>query len=675
MGFGKAAILNVDDHQVSRLVRSRILRQAGYRVVEAATGQETLELAAREEPQLVLLDVNLPDISGFEVCRRLRSNPATASIPVIHISASSIDIQARTHGLEWGADGYLVEPVEPQELVATIRAVLRLSQAERLSEALNRIHAAIGSTLNFDEIMQRVVVEATRAIGAETASIGLVESGAWTVKYVYGLDAPAGERFFEYPERADGVIAQIRRKQPFVIDDAREDPRMDPEALAKFGFRSLLFVPLLVRGDVIGALSFHYLSEVSPFTSAQIDFATKLGSAISLALENARLYAEAERRARDLEALMEYIPEGITIADAPDVTIRMVSRHGLKIAGRPRQALGGLPTGQTPGKWKVPHTDRVTPASTQELPLARATQHGEVVTNEEWVVERPDGSQVPVLCDAGPIRNSSGEITGGIIAWRDISALKRLEEQLLEAHKMEAVGFLAGGVAQEFNNMLTVISGRCQLLTSELQGKRSRESLEAINSAADRLAALTEQLLAFAGRQMIQPRILDLNAVVGRIGNVLRYLIGERIEYTLALDPRLWTIKADPGQMEQMVMTLLMHARDAMPGGGRLRIATANVKLGAANRPPGSEIRSGRYVLLSVSDTGPELDPETRRRLFEPFFSTARAGKGPGLGLSTVYGIARQNGGDIRVTSEPDHGNRFDLYLPRVEGPAEPPAQ
>jgi PAS domain S-box-containing protein len=289
------------------------------------------------------------------------------------------------------------------------------------------------------------------------------------------------------------------------------------------------------------------------------------------------------------------------------------------------------------------------------------------------------GRIIWVLASVSLVRDSRGRPLYFIVQAQDVTARKQaedsraqLEAQLRQAQKMEAVGRLAGGVAHDFNNLLTVIRGRAELLLRRLAADdHQRRHLVLLEESAERAAALTQQLLAFSRKQVLQPKVLDLNTLLGGIEQMLRRLIGEDIDVVVKRAAALSPVEADPSQLEQVLMNLVVNARDAMPRGGRLTLETANIELDQASARSHPGARPGAYVMLAVSDNGIGMDAETQARLFEPFFTTKGPGKGTGLGLATVYGIVKQSGGSIWVYSEVGQGTTFKIYLPRVQGRAE----
>jgi signal transduction histidine kinase/ActR/RegA family two-component response regulator len=296
-----------------------------------------------------------------------------------------------------------------------------------------------------------------------------------------------------------------------------------------------------------------------------------------------------------------------------------------------------------------------------------------VAWSEEYRFRRSDGSYATVL-DRGYLLRDGGRAVRLVGSMIDLTARKELEAQFRQAQKMEAVGRLAGGVAHDFNNLLMVITIHAELARAELDAKHpAAADLEEIGRATTRAAALTRQLLAFSRKQILTPHVLDLNAVVAGLEPMLHRLIGEDIAVVTRLAPELGLVLADPGQLEQVLVNLAVNARDAMPHGGTLTIATTNTELGERVRGYPAAVVPGSYVTLTVTDTGCGMSPEVQGRIFEPFYTTKPIGEGSGLGLSTVYGIVQQSGGHIGVESAPGRGTTFRLYLPRIAQEAETP--
>jgi PAS domain S-box-containing protein len=291
------------------------------------------------------------------------------------------------------------------------------------------------------------------------------------------------------------------------------------------------------------------------------------------------------------------------------------------------------------------------------------------VEGKEVHWRRKDGRSITVRLSGSAFKNDRGE-TGFEMIAEDVSERRLLEEQLRQAQKMEAVGRLAGGVAHDFNNLLTVIKGYSELMLEELDNAHPlRTEVDEIKKAADRAASLTRQLLAFSRQQVLAPKVLDLNLIVHNMDKLLRRLLGEEVILTSVLAPTLGRVKADPGQVEQVIMNLAVNARDAMPKGGKLTIETSNVDLDENYTREHVAVKPGKYVMIAVSDTGMGMPEKVQARIFEPFFTTKEVGKGTGLGLSTVYGIVKQSGGYVWVYSEVGIGSTFKVYLPRVDAP------
>lgn len=280
-----------------------------------------------------------------------------------------------------------------------------------------------------------------------------------------------------------------------------------------------------------------------------------------------------------------------------------------------------------------------------------------------------DGHVISALTNVALVRDVSNRPQLYVRQAQDITDRKRLEVQVSQSQKMEAIGVLAGGIAHDFNNLLTVMNGYCELISSDPGlSESSREMIREIHRAGDQAAALTRQLLAFSRKQVLAPRVVNLNVLVNEEIKMLRRLVGADIELSTKFEPDIGRIMADPGQVEQVLMNLVVNARDAMPQGGQLSIATSNVELTAEFVKQNVGVRPGSYVKLAISDTGVGMDAATQSRIFEPFFTTKEPGRGTGLGLSTVHGIVKQSGGHLEVDSEPGRGTSISVYLPILTG-------
>ncbi len=377
--------------------------------------------------------------------------------------------------------------------------------------------------------------------------------------------------------------------------------------------------------------------------------------------------SNAEERLRLLESAVEQSTDAIMICsvDAQDksrAAIVYVNPAFCEITGYSSEDVIGLPADML-------QSPDITEEQSEHLYFELMA--GRTLTGENLAYAK-DRSEFVMSWKVQPLRGDDGEVTHVVAIQRDVTEQRRLEDQLRQSQKMEALGRLAGGVAHDFNNLLTAIIGYSQQLLSGLGPDDSeREAVEQIDNATRRAAKLTGQLLAFSRRQVLKFTVLDLNEVIVGIGLMLRRLIGEDIELVTRLCPDPALVKADPGQLEQVLLNLAINARDAMPEGGRLVLETANVEVGQGQaHEPDNE--PGEYVRMMVRDSGQGMDDEVQAKIFEPFFTTKNPDEGTGLGLATVYGIVKQSGGFIVVQSAARQGTTFEVYLPRADHPPLP---
>jgi PAS domain S-box-containing protein len=646
-----STILYVDDDPTNRRSLSWLLRAAGYAVTEAATGNEALRLV-NDKPDLVILDVNLPDVNGFEVCRRIKAHPATTRIPVLHLSGVFVRSEDKTHGLEEGADAYLLKPAEPREVLATVKALLRVRQAEEAARAAAREWQATfdalsdavclldgaGAVLRCNRAMAALLRRPVEEVVGRPVS-PLVADVLGPAKAWLPLAAPpAGTDQPPLPPPADW---------PEFFSRVRQTGGQEEWELAA-GDRWFFTSADPVRDDR-GAItgSVHLFAEITE---------RKRGEE-----ERARLLEERARLLDHRRLLLESTGEGIVGEDvdgrctfANAAAGRMLGYDPAELVGQHLHALV-----------HHSHADGA-PYPEAECPIARAVRSGRGCRVDSEVLWRRGGSSFAAEYSCHPVREGDA-IRGAVVTFTDITERKRLEQHLRQAQKMEAIGRLAGGVAHDFNNLLTVITGNLSLVLAGLApADPQRELLQTVEKAAWRAAELVRQLLGFSRQTVLWLQPTDLNAGVAEVVGILRRTLDPRITVEIQGASDLWAVRADPGQLQQVLLNLCLNARDAMPEGGRLTVETANVILDETGAAAFPEARPGEYVRLRVRDTGQGIAPDLLPRIFDPYFTTKDQGKGTGLGLAMVFGIVQLHHGWIDCTSAVGQGTRFDVYLPRL---------
>ncbi|OPY90323.1 MAG: Blue-light-activated protein [Syntrophus sp. PtaU1.Bin208] len=380
---------------------------------------------------------------------------------------------------------------------------------------------------------------------------------------------------------------------------------------------------------------------------------------------------EKERTMALLEAALEHSPSGIIVTDAKDAAILWINSAALNFCNDTGLFSRGNEIGSRGTDWQVLREDGTDYVS-EELPILRATGKGEITHSEEIIIRNSQGMERWLSVNAAPIRYPDGSVVAGIFLFQDITERKqaameheRLLAELHQAQKMESIGVLAGGISHDFNNLLQVISGNIELMLMDRTLNSSQTALLAtVSRAVDRTAELTRQLLIFSRKADIQKKKINPNAEIVDVFKILKRTIPRMIRIELNLDDAAWTINADRVQFAQVLLNLCSNAAEAMEGGGRLVVKTSNEVLDSRSTPTVPDMEPGRYLLMSVSDTGVGMDPDTLDHIFEPFFTTKEVGKGTGLGLATVYGIIKGHGGHILCSSNPGQGTTFNIYWP-----------
>ena len=455
----------------------------------------------------------------------------------------------------------------------------------------------------------------------------------------------------------------VYRKQPVVVDDIATDPLWASfrHLALPHGLRACWSTPIASQGGgILGTFAIYYREPRTP-DADHLQLITHATHLAGIAIEHDRAKAELRAAEARYRTLVERLPAITYIAE-------------LGASGPWHYVSPQIETmlGFSPAEWLSDPMNWMNHIHPEDREIALAAEKLFQETHELFQAEyrmcARDGRLLWFRDEGVLLQQTEGEglLMQGVMY--DITERKRLEDQLRHSQKMEAVGQLAGGVAHDFNNLLMLIQAHNETLRDRLapSDPARKDALE-IENAVTRAASLTNQLLAFSRKQVLRPKVLDLNVVLGDVANMLQRLLGEDIALRVVAAPTLGRVKADPGQMQQVILNLAVNSRDAMPHGGRLTIETRDVELDENGSPSHEEAPPGKYVVLAVSDTGDGMDTETRARIFEPFFTTKAPGKGTGLGLATVYGVVKHSDGWIWVDSEPGRGTTFKIYLPRVD--------
>lgn len=618
--------------------------------------------------EVIITDNDPPHIDGLAIVQRAKA--CWPDCTVILYTATATE-QTIGDAVQAGLDAYLPRvPSSEVWLRYLVRSNLESSSLRRqqrtaehtalehlqLAKLIAEVSLSVTQDQPLNQLLRRCADPIVRRLGAAFARI-------WTLNLklnVLELQAGSGAhtdfdlRFSRVPLEQSSIGGIARSRQPLLTNSLQDDPHFcDQEWVRAEGLVAFAGHPLAVAERLVGVLAVFSQRPLTPFA---LTILSAVADQIALGIERKRAEEAMQLSEQRYRCLIE---------TAPDV-IATISPEGLLSgANSTFESIFGWPSAEWIGR---PFHGLFFPEDlSRALRVFSQVLCGEIPDMLEARCVTRSGARIDVEVLTTP-QISDGRVVGALAVVRDVTARKRLESQFLQAQKMEAVGRLAGGVAHDFNNLLTVINGYSDMLARLVSTQEQARSLvEEVCKAGERAAGLTQRLLAFSRKQVMIPRLLDLNGVVTDLEKMLHRLIGEDVQLHTGLARNLRPIKADPTHIESIIVNLAVNARDAMPEGGQLLIETANRDLDAAALVSNPLARPGPFVLLSVTDTGCGIAPHVLPQIFEPFFTTKGPGKGTGLGLATVHDIVRQSGGIIQVYSEVAKGSTFRIYFPQPE--------
>ncbi len=676
-------VLLVDDTEENLEYLRTLFRASGYEVGIARHGTEALATARRHPPLVIVADLLMPVMDGYTLLRHWKTDPALKRIPFVVYTATYTDLEDERLALDMGADAFVQKFVAPGELLERLEGVI--AAARITPPALPKQGSAPEESLNieYSEALVRKLESKTlqlhaanRALQAEIArrrdiadtQTGILDALGANVALIdpAGVIVAVNEAWRRHSDVnvLNGENFGIGQNYLTICEHA-EDTYSGEAKRAAAGIRAVL------AGESLNfALEYSCDSPAQPrwfrMTVTPLQSSGSAGAVI-MHVEITDIRG-VEQQLVDSEAqyllLLNSTAEGICRLNV-DGLCTFCNTTAARLLGyaNVRQLIGQHVHDRH-------HHSRYdgTSLPVDECKIQQAFRTGEGTHVDDEVFFRADDTQFPVEYWSYPIVKGP-HILGAVVTFLDITVRRNLEAQFLQAQKMEAVGRLAGGVAHDFNNALQVILTYGELLDEHLAGDEiGAKYNQQIVAAGQRAASLTRQLLAFSRKQLLRPVLLDLSAVIHDLEELLRRMIGAHINLHMICVATGTAILADRSQVEQVVLNLAINAADAMPRGGELYIKTSNIEIGAAQSQPGAPVAPGKYVLLTVRDTGSGMSPAIQERIFEPFFTTKEAGKGTGLGLSTVYGIVQQSQGCVTVNSKVGKGTRFKVYFPIVAG-------
>lgn len=683
----QGTILVVDDTPTNLEVLFNLLGNSGFRVLVAENGESAIDKANYAQPDLILLDILMPGMDGFETCRRLKANEATSSIPIIFLTALT-EVVDKVQGFDLGAVDFITKPLQCEEVLARVKTQLRLQkltqqlqhqiEQERL---IGEIAQGIRRSLKLDEILQTTVDQVRQFLHTDRVVIFRFEpegggrivtesvDPAWKSVLSVRFDDPCFKEHYIIPYQQGGISAKSD------IYKAGLSP-CHIQLLEEAQVLANLVVPILQNNHLWGLLIAHHCSNPHEWQSIETRLLQQLATQLGIAIQQSELYErmqtelierqQAEQTIREQAALLNEASDAIYARD--------FSNHIL-FWNRAAECLYGWSQAEIQ---QQDATELLCKMQPQEFESTFKTVFEQGAWQGEIQKVTKSGKEITVMSRMTLVRDSFGMPKSILTVDTDITEKKQLEAQFLRAQRLESIGTLASGVAHDLNNILTPILASAQLLPLKFPNSddRTQQLLKTVEANAKRGADLIKQVLSFARGAEGRRTPVQVSHLLGEIEQITKRTFPKSIAIQIDLPSSLKLVHADATQLHQVLMNLCVNARDAMPDGGVLTLSASNVFLDEAYARRQLDAKVGTYVMITISDTGMGVPPEIVDRIFDPFFTTKDVGKGTGLGLSTVLGIIRNHAGFIEMNSQVNQGTCFKVYLPttgdKLESPKTP---
>ncbi|MBD3184557.1 response regulator [Candidatus Poribacteria bacterium] len=661
----KAKILAVDDdnHLLNGMLR--ILKNAGHEVLGAKNGQGCMKILEEYEPDLILLDVILPDEDGFELCKQIKSAPRFSETYVILLSSLRTSSEAQANGLEIGADGYIARPISNKELLARVDAMLRLKAAQTEVKIRSQQNEAIAesgqlalSGTDIPTLTRHIIELISQTMKAEYLGFFkfIKHKSVFSLEYGMGWESDNLEINID-EAKGKGYDFLLYTPLSFNFGDNILHNMDIPDPFAEYDISSGVNIVVKDHAKIYGILGLYY-TQKREFTRNDLNFLQSVANVLASAIERKQMEDEILDERERLAVTLRSIGDGVI---ATDLDCKVVLMNGIA------EKLTGWKTEEAVGKEldDIFHIKSENQRDVCDNPVYEVIETGKIVNVfENTILISKDGTERIVADSGAPIFHNDGSLVGVVLVFRDVTEKLKLEKEIQKVERLESIGVLAGGIAHDFNNYLAGILGNISLASYYIESNKSTEKALDRLTKAERASisaqSLTKRLLTFSKGGLPIKQNIYINDLLEESVNLA--LSGSNVSPVYYLTDDIWSIEADPGQIQQVMSNLTINAKQAMPDGGIFKVFTENIELKGDHDLP---LENDRYIKISLQDEGIGIPEQYIDKIFEPYFTTKQTGSG--LGLAVCYSIIKNHKGYMEVESQVNKGTTFNIYLPATE--------